>query len=199
VSAALLLPNVVGGVVGAQRELRVHVEVSSGEQPVTVERVRIVDTAQGEAEAEDRLRTADVREFFASDAWLGHVEEAARMQQFFEATRAAPIPGLRLGTTESGRPTVHLYDTRAGSLKVLAAMNSRRGLWDSLVAREARKVEADPAVQAAVAAFRSRLVQLGFSQHPSSRTEADVEVIAVRQREIVEALRSLAEAVHGSK
>jgi hypothetical protein len=137
----------------------------------------------------------DAAAFFSTDAWSGQTEEAAQIQQFFEAARTAGISGLRVSATESGRPTIHLDGTRVGTLKVLSAMNSRRGIWDSLVAREARKAEADPATEQAIATFRSRLVQLGFSQHPSKRTEAKVAVVSGRQPEIIEALGTLAAAI----
>jgi hypothetical protein len=186
-----LVPNVVGGVVGAQRELRVHVEVSTADLPVTIERVRFDDTGQGRSR--EGLRTPDVRAFFESDAWREHADEAAQIQQFFESMTAAGIPGLRVGTTESGRPVAHLRNTRVGSLKVFAAMNARRGIWDSLVARDARKVETDAAIAAAVAAFRGQLIQLGFKQHESKRTEAAVDVVTARGPQIIDALRALAE------
>jgi hypothetical protein len=196
----LLVPNVIGGVVGSQRELRVRVEVSTADLPVripmAVQRVQISDTAQDDSG--DALDSAHAAAFFGTDAWVGHGEDAARIQQFFQTAGGAGITGIRVSTTESGRPTIHLDGTRVGTLKVLAAMNSRRGLWDSLVAREARKIEADPATEQAVAAFRSRLVQLGFSQHPSKRTEANVGVVSTGQSEIIEALGSLAASIRAS-
>jgi len=190
----LLVPNVVGGVVGAQRELRVHVEVSTGDLPVTIERVHIADTAQGALGKGHR--TPDDREFFESGAWHGHSEDADRLKRFFASLAAAGIRGLQVSAMESGRPVVHLLATRVGRLKVLAAMSARRGIWDSLVAWHRQQVDADAPTAAAVATFRDKMIQLGFTQHDSQRTEGTVDVVDRCSAQIIDALRSLTDATH---
>ena len=74
-------------------------------------------------------------------------------------------------------------------------MSKRRGLWDSVVARNATLIASDDDMKIALADFRRELVQLGFEQHASGRVEADVPTIVGQQTNVIAAIRTVASRV----
>jgi len=189
----LLVPNVVGGIIGAQRELRITVDVRQDQQPLQVVGVAMEDSRTGEPPARVKAQTENA--FFLNSAWATHDDEVARYRRFLTEIEDASIPGVRLAPTASGRPTVRIENTRVGPIKILSTMSSRPGIWDSLVARDGQMANADAEIRATVDRFRRELVGLGFTQHPSGRVEANPETIDSNRQQIIEAIRVFADVV----
>jgi hypothetical protein len=121
----ILLPVVVGGVIGSQRDLTI--------------RVSVVDSAGRQIHAtpmvvDDETQTADqqtAEDFFRSRwARFSQADRLACLKALDVLGRAS-IPGLRIDYLRNGRPVVVLESGNWGKVKALRAMHVRPSLRDN--------------------------------------------------------------------
>lgn len=178
---ALLVPSVTG-FLRLDREMTFTVRI-----PALPGTPRIMSTAEQVSTARAQ---ASQEEFFATWTDANGPADAAAARVVLDAIRAANIPGVELGITDAGAPTVALA-TDLSSAKVFNVQDIQRTFADGLHGLARRKLAAVPAIEA----FRAALKLLGGSATASGRVHLPVAKAAQSSAQIIDAIRQLAAAL----